>query len=152
VVLKRTGCRADPVGMSPLRTRPHRRLPEGDAGEIILGWFTKVVGLLAVLGVMAFDAISIGAATFQAEEQAQQAARRAAESYSTAKDIQVAYEAALAGAAAGDTIDPASFTVDPAGTVRLSLQRSTPTLLVEKIPPLREYATASRTVSVAPPR
>ncbi len=140
--------------MSLLTTLPPRarRLPEGDTGDIILGWLTKVVGLLSILGVMAFDVISIGAATFQVEEQGQQAAQRAAQSFGTSKDIQIAYEAALDGTSVGDTIDPTSFTVSPDGTVSLTMQRSTPTLLVEKVPPLREYGAVSRTVSASPLR
>ena len=138
---------------SPSMTAPRaRRLPRGDSGDVILSWLTKVGVLLAVLGVMLFDVISVGSAQFQVEEQAQQAARRAAQSFAANKDIQVAYESALSDTAPGDTIDPASFTVDPAGAVTLTMQRDTPTLLIEKIPPLRDYASISRTVQASPLR
>lgn len=138
---------------SPSST-PHRtrRLPSGDAGDVILSWLTKVGALLVVLGVMLFDVISIGSAQFQVEGQAQEAARQAAQSFAASKDLQGAYESALGETAPGDTIDPASFTVDPAGAVTLTMQRDTPTLLIEKIPPLRDYASISRTVRTTPLR
>lgn len=127
-------------------------MPSGDAGDVILSWLTKVGALLAILGVMMFDVISIGSAHFQVEEGAQEAARRAAQGFSDNKDIQAAYDRALADAAVTDTIDPASFAIDPEGAVTLTMQRETPTLLVAKIPPLREYASITKTVRARPLR
>lgn len=124
------------------------RLPSGDAGDIVLGWLTKIMVLLAVLGVMAFDAVSLGSSYVQTEDAGQQAARRAAERYSLDKDLQAAYDAALLPLLArGDTIDPDSFSVSPDGAVTLTISHQTPTLLVEKIPPLREYAVVEATVT-----
>lgn len=118
---------------------------------MVLGWLTKVVATLAVLGLVGFDAVSLGAARFRAEDRAQQAARVAAESFSSTKDMQTSYEAALDEVLdTGDTIDPASFTVSPQGWVTLSLRHETATLLVEKIAPLREYAVVTRTVTGRP--
>lgn len=127
-------------------------MPSGDSGDMILSWLTKVGVLLVVLGVMLFDVISVGSAHFQVEKLAQEAARRAAQSFAASKDIQVAYESALSEAAVTDLIEPASFTVDPEGAVSLTMQRDTPTLLIEKIPPLRDYASITRTVQARPLR
>lgn len=128
----------------------HRRASSADAGDIVLGWLTKITALLAVLGVIGFDAVSLGASFLHTEDAGQQAARRAAESYAGTKDLQAAYDAALLPLMArGDTIDPASFTVAPDGAVTLTLQHVTPTLLVERIPPLREYAVFEATVTGA---
>lgn len=126
---------------------------DGDRGDIVLGWLTKVTATLAVLGVIGFDAISLGAAQFQAEDHAQTAARAAAESYRADKDVQRAYDAALAEVAEdGDTLDAEAFTVGTDGAVTLRLRREVPTLLVDRIPPVRDWATVTRTVTGAPPQ
>lgn len=122
-----------------------------DRGDIVLGWLTKLVAALAVLGVIAFDLISLGTTRFQAEDHAQLAARAAVESWKSNKNLQAAYEAAVAEVLEdGDTIDPASFAVSPDGEVTLTLQRTAPTMVLQKIGPLRPWADMSSTVSRRP--
>ena len=124
-----------------------------DRGDIVLGWLTKLVVVLAVLGVIGFDLISLGTARFQAEDHAQSAVRAASSSYAGSQDLQQAYDAALAEVVEhGDTIDPQTFTIAPDGTVTLTLHRTAPTMVVEKIAPLREWADVARTVSATPAR
>lgn len=135
MVLKEGSRCADPLRMN-------------DRGDIVLGWLTKLVAVLAVLGVIGFDAISLGATRFQAEDHAQLAARAAAESYRTGKDLQTAYDTAVAAVLEhGDTIDPQTFTVAPDGSVTLTLLRIAPTLVLEKIGPAKDWARMSSTVS-----
>lgn len=123
-----------------------------DRGDIVLGWLTKLVVTLSVLGVIGFDLVSLGATRFQAEDHAQTAARAAAGAYAGPTSLQAAYDAAVAEVVAhGDTIDPQTFSVSPEGTVTLTLHRLAPTLLVEKVGPLREYADVRRTVTAARP-
>lgn len=124
-----------------------------DRGDIVLGWLTKLVAGLAILGLIGFDAISLGLARFQAEDHAQVAARAASADFRSSKNLQAAYDAALAEVAEyGDSIDPQSFTVTPEGAVTLTLHRTASTMIVEKIGPLRDWAEVSRTVSATPSR
>lgn len=133
--LKEASRRADPLHMD-------------DRGDIVLGWLTKVVAVLAVLGVLGFDAISLGAARFQAEDHAQLAARAAAETYRSGEDLQAAYDAAVSEVLEhGDTIDPQTFTVAEDGTVTLTLLRVAPTMLLEKIGPAKDWARMTSTAS-----
>jgi hypothetical protein len=123
----------------------------GDRGDIVLGWLTKLVVTLALLGVVGFDLVSLGASRFQAEDHAQSAVRAANETYRGAKDLQAAYEAAVAEVAEhGDTIDPQTFTVASDGTITLTLHRTAPTRVVEKVAPLRHWAEVDVTVSARP--
>lgn len=120
----------------------------GDRGDIVLGWLTKLVVVLAALGVVGFDVISLGAARFQAEDHAQAAVRAASDAYRAKPDLQAAYDAALAEVAPhGDTIDPASFAVGGDGRITLTLHREAPTMLVEKVAPLRKWTDVTSTVS-----
>jgi hypothetical protein len=123
----------------------------GDRGDIVLGWLTKLVVTLAVLGVIGFDLISLAAARIQAEDHAQTAVRAASAAYKTPNDLQAAYDAAASAVAEqGDTIDAPSFSVAPDGTVTLTLLRTASTMIVEKVGPLRAYADVQRTVSARP--
>ena len=123
----------------------------GDRGDIVLGWMTRVVSVLAVLGVLGFDAVSLASARFTAEDHAQTAAREAAATWAQSHVLQTAYDAALAEVLeSGDTIDAASFAATPEGSVTLTLRRTAPTLVLERIPPLREWATMTATVTARP--
>jgi hypothetical protein len=140
VPLKEPAPGADPLGVN------------SDRGDIVLGWLTKLVGTLAVLGLIGFDAVSLAAAHFSAEDRAQTAARAASSAYTTPADLQKAYEAAhFSAAEQGDSIAPTDFTIGSDGRVTLTLQRTAPTLLLEKIAPLRHWAEVRTTVSATRP-
>lgn len=125
----------------------------GDRGDVVLGWLTRVIVLLVGFGLMGFDAVSIGAGHFRAEDHAQQAARAAAESYLTGGDLQAAYVTALDEVAiSGDTVDPLGFTITPDGVVTLTLVHQSPTLLAKRVGFLEPYTSASRTVTAKPVR
>lgn len=125
--------------------------PTGDRGDIVLGWLTRVVAVLAVLGLIGFDAVSLAMARFTAEDHAQAAARAAATTFQQTPVPQSAYEAALGEVvASGDTIDPASFSAAQDGSVTLTLSRTAPTMLLDRIPPLREWTRMSATVTGRP--
>ena len=122
-----------------------------DRGDIVLGWLTKLVASLAVLGVLGFDAVSLVSARFQAEDHAQSAVRAANESYRGNKDLQQAYEAAVAEVTDdGDTIAPESFQVAPDGQITLTLHRTAATMVVDRIPPARDWAEVDVTVTGRP--
>ena len=123
----------------------------GDRGDIVLGWLTKLVVTMAVLGVIGFDLVALAAARFQAEDHAQTAVRAASEVYKTPNDLQAAYDAAYAAVAEhGDRIDPQTFSIAADGRVTLTLQRTASTMIVEKVAPLRPWADVERTVSARP--
>lgn len=125
--------------------------PTGDRGGIVLGWLTRVVAVMAVLGLFGFDAISMASTRVTAEDHAQLAARAAAESFEQTQGLQSAYDAALREVtASGDTIDAPSFRAAADGTVTLTLHRVAPTLVVSRIPPVRDWARQSATVTTLP--
>jgi len=122
-----------------------------ERGDIVLGWLTKLVVVVGVLGVIGFDAISLAQARFQAADRATAAATAAASSYAATKDVQKAYDAAFATVTGTDTIETKTFRVQPDGTVELRLHHTGTTLLVEKIGPLKKYAEAVSTGKGKPP-
>jgi hypothetical protein len=146
VLLKRGGSRADNV----LVMRSRAGGPP-DRGDIVLGWLTRLTVLLSLLGVLGFDAVALAVGRLTAEDRAQEAARAAVRAWSDTGDLQRAYEAALAETdGLVDGIAPGSFTVGPDGTVTLTLTHTASTLLVERVGPVRSWATSSATVTGRP--
>ena len=123
-----------------------------DRGDIVLGWLTKLAASLAVVGLVGFDGVSILSKRFTAEDHAQSAARAAVSAYRDTRSAQKAYDAALAEVAQhGETIDAGpAFVVAQDGSITLTLRTEAPTMLVEKVPPLREWASLSTTVTGRP--
>lgn len=110
-----------------------------DSGSIVLGWLTRLVAVIGVLGLLAFDGVALVKTNFAAADHAGSAAVAGADMYRQTKDVQQAYDAAVQ-AASGDTIDPKAFTVDPTtGKVHLTVTEDAVTLWVHKIGPLKKY-------------
>lgn len=122
----------------------------GDRGDIVLGWLTKVTVVLGLLGLLAFDAIALGMGRLAAEDGAQEAARAAVRTYADTADLQRAYEAALAETDVEQSIAPADFSIGTDGAVTLTLVHTSPTLVVEKVGPVRSWATSRATVTGRP--
>lgn len=141
--LKRYGARVDPA-------REGWAAMNNDRGDIVLGWLTKLVVILGVLGLLAFDGISLVQARIQAADRATTAAIAAADEYRSSRDVQKAYDAAHATVVGSDTIETSTFRVDATGTVTLRLHHEATTLLVQRIPPLRSWTDAVGTGSGRP--
>ncbi|GAC1439254.1 MAG: hypothetical protein NVSMB55_00060 [Mycobacteriales bacterium] len=116
-----------------------------DRGDIVLGWLTKLCVGLGVVGLVAFDGVSLAQARFQAADRATTAAAAAAEDYKSGHDLQKAYNAALATATGGDTIETTTFAIAPDGTVTLRLHHQATTLIVFRIGAIKGWADAVET-------
>ncbi len=141
-----------PVSADPSDVESVRADRGSDRGDIVLGWLTKLTVTLALFGLLGFDAISLGVGRMQAEDRAVTAGRAAVQAYGESKDVQKAYEAALATLEepAADTIPPESFTVAEDGSVTLTLEHTASTLVVDKVEPIRDWATSSATTTLRP--
>jgi hypothetical protein len=116
-----------------------------DRGDVVLGWLTKLVVILGVLGLVAFDGISLAQARFQAADHATTAASAAADDFKTSHDLQKAYNAAYATVTGNDTIETKTFQVATDGTVTLRLHHEATTLILKHIGPLKHWADAVET-------
>lgn len=118
---------------------------------MVLGWLTKLVVVLSVLGVLGLDAFAWASARVGAQDSAERAGRAAASSWQRTPQLQSAYEAALEEVAAShDTIDAATFTATPDGAVTLTLRRDASTLVLHRVPPLRHLTELTATVVTRP--
>ncbi len=118
---------------------------------MVLGWLTKLVVVVTVLGVLALDGFAWASARVGAEDSAEQAGRAAVSSWEQTKNLQSAYDAALAEVVdSGDTIDAKGFTAAPDGAVTLTLHREVSTLVLHRVPPLRHLTQLTATVATRP--
>lgn len=106
------------------------RRVHGERGDIIVGWLTKITVFLALTGVLGFDLVSVATTKMSAADDAQNAARKAADVYQDTKDVQTAYTAALDYVEERNgAIDPADFLVERDGTVRVTVQKTATTVV-----------------------
>jgi len=127
------------------------RARRDDVGAVVLGWFTKLVLVLGVLGLLGFDGISLLRTDFSAADQASTTASAAADAYKSSHDVQLSYNAALAAVAGnGDTIETTTFAVAPTGAVSLVLHRTAATLWMKDVGPLRGWTDISAKGEGAP--
>lgn len=109
----------------------------------MLGWLTRIVVFFSIAAVILFDAISIATTTMTVADQGSTAAQRASEAWQTHKDVQTAYNAAVAAAAEenpADVIATKDFKIDEDGTVHLTVSRTATTLVVYRIGPIKNWA------------
>jgi len=112
-----------------------------DGGAIVLGWLTRVAVVLGLIGVLAFDVISLAVTRLSVTDDANGAAVAAVHSYQETGNVDRAYEAALAAVRelnANDTIAPGTFNVSPDGRVTLTVQREAVTVVARYIPSVKD--------------
>lgn len=100
---------------------------------MIIGWFTRVLVVIAVLAVIGFDAISIVSAHLSAQDDANNAASDAASTWADHHDIDAALAAAQAALNHGEKIVPGSLTITASGATTLKVTRGTRTLVAHDI-------------------
>lgn len=116
----------------------------------MLGWLTKLVVTVALLGFLSYDAVSIVSANFSASDRANTLASQAADDVK-AMGLQQAYATIEAEAQEkGDTIAPADFRVTSDGHVTLVLQRQAQSLWMAKVSALKKYLRVRATGEGAP--
>lgn len=114
----------------------------GDTGGIVLGWLTRLTVLLAVLGLIAFDAISIVTSRLSLEDVGNQAARNASETWQRTHDIRASLLSAQTTASdadAGTSVVTNSLRIDPDGTAHLTVTREAATLVAHYLPSVRNW-------------
>jgi type II secretory pathway component PulJ len=112
------------------------RATGSDTGDIVIGWLTRVVVAISLVGLAAFDAISIGVSRLAVEDTAVQAAREASSELQRTHDILAAHATAVAVATEANALNevpPERFEVLPDGSIRLVVTRDATTFVVHRI-------------------
>jgi hypothetical protein len=105
---------------------------------------TRIIIGISVVGVLGFDALSIGVAHVSAVDDADSAALAASNAWHNAHNMPAALQAAEQTASEhGETVISTSFRVAPDGTVRLQIQRDATTLVVRHVHALHSWVTVT---------
>lgn len=119
-----------------------------DTGSIVAAWIAKLAICLGVVGIFLFDAISIGTTYVSTADAGDTAAQAGSEAWAGSHDVRAAYARALVEANRNGghdyTIDPKTFVVETDGTVHLVIARKAHTLVVERVGPVRQWASVER--------
>lgn len=122
-----------------------------DSGSIVLGWLTKLIVILLLVGVVLFDFVSVGVARMSASDDANTAAQAASSEWVHSHNVQLAYNAAVeAITSPAEHVLVRGFQIAPDGTVHLLLRRDVTTLVAYRISPLKKYTTVTAQGEAAP--
>lgn len=122
-----------------------------DRGSVVIGWLVRLVAVLALVSVSAFDAISVGAAHVSGADDANSAALAAADTWRDTHNVNSALDSARAAAGANETVLSAGFVIQPDGTVHLVMKKTATTLVMSHIGPLKKYTVVTLQGESGPP-
>jgi hypothetical protein len=120
---------------------------------IVRWWFVRLVVVLAVLAVVAFDGISIMITHFTASDDANHVAQVAANAYHDSNDTNrnAAVLAAEQALPTGASIVPGSVSFAPDGAVNLQVRRTAKSLFLHVLEQTRSWAVVTESGSANPP-
>lgn len=125
---------------------------EGDLGVIVVGTLAKVLLVLAVVGIVGYDAFSVTTTQLSVRDHAQQAAIVGHDAYRASGSPQAAYAAAVKYAQAnGDTLVRSGFSTGPNHTVTVALRREAPTVIAGHLPRVKDYTVVVTTATASDP-
>jgi hypothetical protein len=130
----------------------YRAVPTSDRGSIVIGWLAKLVVVLVLFAIVAFDGIAVGSAHLSGSDDANNAASAAASAWwENHHSIQAAYDAAVAAVTnTNEKVLTTGFTVSTDGSVHLLMTRRVSTLVMKHVGFLKKY-TVTTITGEAPP-
>ena len=116
-----------------------------DAGAIVLGWLTKLILVLVIVGVVIFDVAAIAYGQASAADDARQVARIATDALvlkdaSPDEATELAYSRAQTR---GIDVSAESITVDKDGSVTVVIDRDIQTLVAYRVGALERFSRAN---------
>ncbi len=142
-----------PVSPQPTPTGRPWAAHERERGDIISSWLIKLTVTLALLGVVAYDGLSLLTTEIGLSDQAASSARAAVEAVETG-GIQKAYPAAQTRALeqnVSNDVAPADVQVLRDGSVTVTVHRTAITLILHRLGPLADWADRGATITAHPP-
>jgi hypothetical protein len=119
-----------------------------DAGDVIVGWLWKVVLFVGVIGVIGFEALSIGMTHIQLNQAGDDAGTAALQAYTSTHDPRAAYAAAEASAEhSGAQINSKSFRVNVDGSIQFTIHKTANTLVLGRFDRTRPMTVVKETVT-----
>src|SRR5689334_175230 len=106
-----------------------------DGGSMVLGWLARIAIVVAVVGVLGFDAIAIAQVHVRADDAASQAADQAATTWLATHDFTKTVLVARTAAAQDDmTVLAKDVRVQPDGSVTVTVHGHVDTTVARYVP------------------
>ncbi|MCU1678402.1 MAG: hypothetical protein JWM93_3160 [Frankiales bacterium] len=122
-----------------------------DRGDVVIGWLTRLLVVVAIVGVALIDGVSLLKAHYGADGDADVAASKASAAYAIKQSKADAYAAAVEFASLNDEfVDKRKFHVDAGGAVTLTLTRTADTVVIERLAPLRKFGVVTSSGAAGP--
>jgi hypothetical protein len=119
------------------------RTAHNDHGAMRTATVTWVVIVMAIVGVLGYDGFGIMTNNVHTEDNAQDAAFAASQSWHHDPNLNLAYQAAVTSlVGTGDKVLTKNFTVDPDGTIHLLVRHTVQTVVFSRVGALRHYTVA----------
>jgi hypothetical protein len=135
---------------SALPTTLRHRLRVEDAGLIVVSTLVKLLLVVGLLAVTAYDSVTMSINALSLKDNAQAAAQEGHQVLHDRNDPQAAYDAVVRFAKErGLTVVPQSFAVGSRNTVTVELRREAPVIVARYIPRLNSYVVATATASAS---
>jgi hypothetical protein len=112
-----------------------------DRGDIVLGWLTKVIVVMTLIGLLVVEGLSIVSARISGKDVANGVALAGSEGYAHKKSAKTALRAAQAEAMShGAEIVPGTFLVARDGRVTVTVRQTARTVLIYRVEQTRKWA------------
>ena len=136
----------------PTPSTLRHRLGAEDVGVILVSTLTKVLLVLSVLGVVAYDGVVMSINALSLQDQARAAAQAGHVVLHDRNDAKAAYSEVLRFAKErGLTVVPQSFAVGSHNTVTVELRREAPVIAARYLPRINSLVVATATASASDP-
>ena len=139
-------CRADVHPVRPHGTLAHHdrgRHVRGERGDIITGWLAQLLVVMAVVGLVGYEALAVAIPALTLDGDAEEVADAAADAYESTSSEASALEAAEAEAETRDA-EVVDLVIEEDG-VEVTVSRPTATLFIHRIPGLEGTADVAAT-------
>lgn len=118
-----------------------KAIGSSEAGDVITSWLVQILLVLAVIGLIAYEILSVAITNVSLDDNAREVARAARDAYrgdqsldettATAEEVAATHGVTVVGVA----VDGDVLVID--------LRKRAPTLLVHRVGPLEDVATAT---------
>jgi hypothetical protein len=115
----------------------------GEDGDIITGWLLQLLMILALISLLVYEVVAVGVATVSVDDTTRDVARVARDTYRADRSLSTTIRASEAAAAEENTVVDALEVVE--GELVLTLSKRARTLLIHRVTPMQDVATASST-------
>lgn len=127
----------------PTRRRKAPAVHRDETGGIISNWLAQLLVIMAIVGLIGYEAVAVAVAAVSLEDEARQVAKVAADAYGSQQRIE---DASAAADTAAEQLDVALLDVSPDGDhIRVTVRGQAGTLFLHRIGAFEDWTRPTAT-------